>query len=145
MSRNGSNTPASLYVVLCWVELFAKVSCIPLSIAALVFLCAVFGLWGANSWDFKFPALLCGAFFIGAVTVVNRIASRVHKWRERIKPCLHGVSASLAGGCRECRSKELEHEAYLAERQREAEIQGHAKALRTEEIRRLSQAWLSTS
>ena len=145
MSRNGSNAPVWLYVVLYWVELFAKLCCYVLSVAALVFLCAVFGLWGANSWDIKFPALLCGAFFIGAVTVVNRLASRVHQWRERIKPCPHGVSAGLAGGCRECRNQELKHKAYLAEQQRRIEIQRLAEALKTQEIQRLSHAWLSSS
>jgi restriction system protein len=55
----------------------------------------------------------------------------------------------LAGACRECQlpkeRKELEHKAYLAEQQRKAEIQRQAEALRTQEIQRLSHAWLSRS
>ena|ERR1035437_1426455 len=149
MSRNGSNTQVWLYVVLCWVELFAKFCCYVLSAAALAPLCAVIGVVGPNWWDIKFPALLCLALFIGAATVIYRIASRVHQWRERIKPCPHGVSAGLAGACRECQlpkeRKELERKAYLAEQQRKAEIQRQAEALRTQEIQRLSHAWLSSS
>ena len=40
MSRNGSNTLVWLYVVLYWVELFAKLCCYVLSVAALGRLCA---------------------------------------------------------------------------------------------------------
>ncbi len=142
MSRNGSNT---LYVVLYWVELFAKLCCYALSLAAVVSLCVVFADLGPNSWDIKFCALLLIAFFIGAVTVADRIASRVHKWREQMKPCPHGVSAGAAGACRECQLKDIEHKVYLAEWQRKAEIQRQAEALRTREIQRLSHAWLSSS
>lgn len=152
MSRNGSNTSVWLYLLLCLVELFAWFCCFVLSAAALAALCSVTGVVGPDWWDIKFPALLCLALFIGASTVVYRIASRVHLWRERIKPCPHGVSAGWAGACRECQLpreraelERLERQASLAEQQRKAEIQRQAEALRTQEIQRLSHAWLSNS
>lgn len=134
-----------LYDVLYWVELGAKLCCYVLSLAAVVSLCGVFADWGPDRWDIKFCALLLTAFFIGAVTVVDRIASKVNKWRERIRPCPHGVSVGAAGACRECQLKDIEHKAYLAEMQRKAEIQRHAESLRTQEVKRLSHAWLSSS
>ncbi len=152
MSNNRSKTPVWLKLalaVLYWVELCAKLCCYALSLAAVVSLCAVIADLGPNSWDTKFRALLLLALFMGAVAVADRIASRVHKWRERIKPCTHGVSAGAAGACRECQlakeRKELEDKASQAEWQRKAEIQRHAEALRTDEIQRLSHAWLSKS
>ncbi len=133
-----------------WLELCAKLCCYVLSVAAVVSLCAVIGFLDPHSWDgIKFPPLLCLALFIGAATVAVRIASRVPQWRERIKPCSHGVSAGLARACRDCQlakeRKELDHKAYLAEQQRKAEIQRQAEALRTQEVQRLSHAWLSRS
>lgn len=147
MSRNGSNTLVWLYGVLRWVELCAKVCYYVLIYAAVVSLCGVIAVFGTKNWNLTFLALslLCLALFSGGVAVVDRIASKVNKWRERIKPCPHGVSVGAAAACRECQLKEVEHRAYLAEMQRKAEIQRHAESLRAQEVKRLSHAWLSSS
>jgi hypothetical protein len=134
-----------LYAVLYWVELCAKLCCYALSLAALIVLCLVFTDVGPNSWDIRFGALLLVAFFIGAVAVADRIASRVHKWREKIRPCPHGFSSGAVGGCQECQLRDLQHKAYLEELRQKAEIKKHADALRAQEIQRLSHAWLSSS
>ena len=131
MYRNSSNTPAWLTVVI----YFALCTVVPVVIADRI--------------TPFFAMLLWLPLLIGTLVVVESIASSVHKWRERIKPCPHGVSAGEAGACRECQlakeRKELEYKAYLAEKQRKAEIQRHAEVLRTQEIQRLSHAWLSKS
>ena len=137
-----------LLLVLYWVEICAKLCTYVLSFAALFSLCAVIADLEHNFYRaLLWLALL--ALLIGAVIVCDSIVTRIHKWRERIKPCPHGVSAGEAGACRECQlakeRKELEHKAYLAEWHRKAEIQRHADALRMQEIQRLSHAWLSKS
>ncbi|MGA3160773.1 MAG: restriction endonuclease [Terracidiphilus sp.] len=139
---------AMRYVVLYWVEICAKLCTYILSFAALFSLCAVIADLEHNFFRaLLWLALL--ALFIGAVTVCDSIATRVHKWRERIKPCPHGVSAGAAGACKECQlakeRKEQEDRASLAEWQRKAEIQRQANELRIQEIQRLSHAWLSRS
>jgi hypothetical protein len=96
-----------------------------------------------------FVAILILVGAVGTLVCAGIAISRIIKWRAKFRRCVHGVVAGSAGNCEIC-NRDKEHQVEIqrqaAEKwERVATIKKRAKALRAEEIQRLSRAWLSTS
>lgn len=102
--------------------------------------------------NFLLAAVILLVGLAGLFLIVPRVSSIIRlilAWREKSKPCAHGVKAGSASPCVACKDEAAHREELekqrTEERNRVAEIRKHAQSLRAQEIDRLSRAWLTTS
>jgi HJR/Mrr/RecB family endonuclease len=87
--------------------------------------------------------------FCAAVLLISLSLEALEKWKRSQKRCPHGIQVNAGGACLECENetRRLEEQQELAAKRQQAakELREAAKELRANEIKRLSEAWLSNA
>jgi ssDNA-binding Zn-finger/Zn-ribbon topoisomerase 1 len=97
------------------------------------------------------PGYLFAIFivFILFIAVMLHAIRRALRWYRIHKPCAHGKWSGSAGRCGMCTAEaesiKQQHEDEIYHQKRKSQIQKQAKELRSQEIERLSSAWVSNA